>query len=322
MRDNQYAYAVARIRVKEKNLLTDADVARMAGMRDADEVLAFLKERGWGSGAEEDAGGLFSFEEKRALDTVRELGIGEETIEVLSYPQMYHNLKTAIKAVITGNERPEAFYGGIAPGLEEVRGAMTAGSYGELPEHMQEAAREAAAVMMRTRDGQLCDTICDRACLEALEAAAGKTGNAAFSKYLKRLVASADINIAVRGSRTGKSAEFLKRALAPSGLVDTAALKDAASRGSEELFAWLSKAGFTDAAEAAEKSPSAFECWRDGYVLDAVASEKTNPFSEGPVTAYYIARLNEIRMARIVVTAKANGFTEGQIASRVRKMYA
>ena len=48
MGDNSYAFAVARIRVREKKLLSDSDIARMAAMKDEAEVLSFLGERGWG----------------------------------------------------------------------------------------------------------------------------------------------------------------------------------------------------------------------------------------------------------------------------------
>ena len=41
----------------------------------------------------------------------------------------------------------------------------------------------------------------------------------------------------------------------------------------------------------------------------------------GPVVAYYLARQNEIRTVRIIVTAKENGFPEETIRERVRKMY-
>ncbi len=46
---NNYVYAVARIRVREKTLLTDADISQMAGMASADAVLDYLISRGWGS---------------------------------------------------------------------------------------------------------------------------------------------------------------------------------------------------------------------------------------------------------------------------------
>ena len=42
MSDLDYVYAVARIRVKEKMLLSDADVSQMAGMKDEEEVMGFF----------------------------------------------------------------------------------------------------------------------------------------------------------------------------------------------------------------------------------------------------------------------------------------
>ena len=49
--------------------------------------------------------------------------------------------------------------------------------------------------------------------------------------------------------------------------------------------------------------------------------QKRGTDSAGPVAAYYLARQNEIKMARIILTAKANGFTEEDIRERVRDMY-
>ena len=48
MSDLSYAYAVARIRVLEKYLLSGSDIEQMITMPTDSAVLAFLKERGWG----------------------------------------------------------------------------------------------------------------------------------------------------------------------------------------------------------------------------------------------------------------------------------
>ena len=46
MSDNDFIFAVARIRVKEKSLLSDADVAQMTALKDEKAVLAYLKDKG------------------------------------------------------------------------------------------------------------------------------------------------------------------------------------------------------------------------------------------------------------------------------------
>ena len=67
MGDLNYVYAVARIRVKEKSLLSNADVAQMCGMKDADAVLGYLSEKGWGSAGErQSADQMLAAEEAKA----------------------------------------------------------------------------------------------------------------------------------------------------------------------------------------------------------------------------------------------------------------
>ena len=39
------------------------------------------------------------------------------------------------------------------------------------------------------------------------------------------------------------------------------------------------------------------------------------------ILAFYLARMNEIKTARIILTGKANGFSEEAIRERVREMY-
>ena len=55
--------------------------------------------------------------------------------------------------------------------------------------------------------------------------------------------------------------------------------------------------------------------------MSGLMGEKHNTMGSGPVVAYYLARQNEIRTVRIIVTAKENGFPEETIRERVRKMY-
>ena len=115
--------------------------------------------------------------------------------------------------------------------------------------------------------------------------------------------------------------DVLKKALAPSEDFNCSQLAAAASRGEEDLLKFLSGNGFGGASEALGKSLSAFECWCDNQQIEAIKPQKRVITSIGPVVAYYLARENEIRTVRIILTAKANGFSEDSIRERVREMY-
>ena len=286
MSDLDYVYAVARIRVKEKYLLSDMDITQMVGLKDEKQVLGYLEDKGWGdssSSGDADA--------------------------------------TAIKEICTSESNEEAFYPDEKYGRSEMLRILTEKDYKALPEHMRSAAATAMDVMLQTRDGQKCDIIVDRACLDAICAAGKRSKHALLRDYAESTVAVSDIKIAVRALRTGKSIGFLKDALAPCGSVDVRLLAIAASENEEALMSYLETHGFREGADALKESPSAFERWCDNRLIETIRPQKMNSVSMGPIIAYYLARQNEIRTVRIILTAKANDFPEEAIRERVREMY-
>ena len=322
MGDNDYLFAVARIHVKEKTLLSDMDVAQMAGMKTEQDVLNFLTDRGWGDGSSPvDAAGLLAAEEAKTWDLMRELRIDPAVFQVLELPKLYHNLGCAIKEAVLGKV-PERVYFDIDKYDGETMGRIVREKrWEDLPSHMKETARNAYELMAKTGDGQRCDSIVDRGCILACLEAGKKSKNSLLAEYEESMAAVTDIKIAVRAARTGKTLNFLNEALAPCSQVDVRYLALAAAEGQEKLLSWLEEHGFGKAAEALKDSPSAFERWCDNRVIETILPQKRKYNSQGPVIAYYLARENEIKTARIILTAKANGFSEEFTKERVRRMY-
>ena len=322
MSDLDYVYAVARIRVKEKSLLSDMDISQLASMQDERAVLAYLEDKGWGdSTSSGNPEAVLAAEENKTMQLVRELKIDPAVFSLLSYPNLYHNLKAGIKEICTSDSNAAAFYPDERYGREAMLRILADKDFKALPEHMRDAAERAMDVMLQTRDGQKCDVIVDRACLDAMGAAGKKQKNALLRDYVESTVAVTDIKIAVRALRTGKNAAFLKEALSPVRTLDVRALAVAASENEDSLLAFLETHGFREAAEALKESPSAFERWCDNRLIATIRPQKTNPVSMGPLIAYYLARQNEIKTVRIILTAKANGFSEEATRERVREMY-
>ena len=75
------------------------------------------------------------------------------------------------------------------------------------------------------------------------------------------------------------------------------------------------------AVEHIKESPSAFERWCDNRIIDKIKEEKYNSFSAGPILAYFLARENEIKTVRIILTGKLNNLSDDFIRERLRKMY-
>lgn len=316
-----YVFAVARIRAKERQLLSDADIQQMINMQDPKMILGLLEEHGWEMSDDGQTASMIEAEEEKTRELMNQLGVDESVIGALFYPQIYHNLKAAIKEICTEEENTEAFYPHEKYGREQMLAILRDGTYAQLPGHMQKAAREAKELMLTTGDGQRCDFLVDRACLEAQEAAAAETKDALLADYLESQVAISNIRIAVRAQKTGRSLALIQESLAACRSLDVKVLARAAAEGEENIHSYLSGHGYAEASEALKDSFASFERWCDDRLMKSILSQKRGVETSGPIVAYYLAKQNEIKMVRILLTAKANGFPEETITERLRKMY-
>ena len=322
MSDMEYTYAVARIRAKEVTLFSAATIDQLMACKTHEACLQFLQEKGWGDADTPlDAEMILTREREKTWEEVQELVKDMSVFDVLDYPNVFHNLKAAIKEVCTEEKNEHIFYKDTNPSAEEILEAVKERDFSRLPDYMSAAAEEAFETLLHTRDGQLCDVIVDRAALDAIYAAGKDAKDEIIRNYAESTVAVADIKIAVRSQKTAKSMEFMKRAMAECGSISVDALAHAALNSLEAIREYLAGTGYAEGAEALAESPSAFERWCDNMIIQTIRPQKYNSFSVGPVVAYALARENEIKTVRIILSGKLNGLSDDSIRERVREMY-
>ena len=323
MSKTKYTYAVARIRALEVSPLTNAVIEQLLACKSAEQALQLLVEKGWGdlTAGTLDADEVLNKEEEKMWQTIREVAPDMHVFDVLSLPKLYHNLKAAIKEVCTEVENKNIFYDDCEIPGEEMFALVQNKEFDKLPGNMLATAREAFDTLLHTRDGQLCDLIIDRATLEAMLEAGKKSGEKIIEEYAQTAVAIADIKIAVRSQKTGKNAEFMKKAMVNCSEINVDQLTQAALAGAEEIAQYLEETSYREGADALRISPSAFERWCDNKMTDSMRSQKYESFSVGPLLAYLLARQNEIKTVRIILTGKQNEFPDEAIRERIREMY-
>ena len=321
MSKTQYTYAVARIRALEVSLFSASVIEQLLACRDYDSCLRFLQEKGWGGDAAPDADRILAREEQKIWETVREMHVDLSVFNVLYYPNWFHNLKAAVKAVCTGRENGNIFYKETPVSGDEMMRIIKERDYRALPVNMQKAAEEAVETLLHSGDGQLCDIIIDRACMEAIREAGRLAEDSVIKDYAEETVAITNIKIGIRAARTAKSLEFMKRAMTPCERINVDRLAQAALSGEDTFIEYLSGNGYSEAAEALKASLSAFERWCDNRIIEIIKPQKMNPFSVGPLVAYVIARENEIKTVRIILTCRQNGLSTEAIRERIREMY-
>ena len=324
MSNTKYTYAVARIRALETKLFNQAVIDQLIGCATEEECIQFLEEKGWGD--QETSGNgeaILNREEEKTWETIQEMGVDMSVFDVLSYPNLFHNLKAAIKEACTpeGSRPTNIYYEDTSIPPQEMLEIIQNKEFSRLPQIMAEPAKEAYEALLHTRDGQLCDVIIDRAALDAIYQAGQKARDKIIKDYAESVVAVADIRIAVRSQKTGKTVEFMKRAMAECESLNVDQLARAAAGGIEAVTEYLSQTAYAQGGQAIAESPSAFERWCDNRLMQDMQPQKYEVFTVGPLVAYVLARENEIKTVRIILTGRLNGLAEEAIRERVREMY-
>ena len=322
MSNTKYTYAVARIRALEVSLFSDAVIEQLLACKTAEQALQLVTEKGWGDpSSDRDMDAVLKREEEKTWEVIRDVAPDMSVFDVLSYPKLYHNLKAAIKEVCTETRNPGIFYDDCQiPGREMLQ-IVENREFSKLPRGMSRVAEEAFDTLLHTRDGQLCDIMIDKAALDAICEAGRRSGEPIIQDYADTTVAIADIKIAVRSQKTGKSVDFMRSTMAECAGLNIEQLIRAALAGADEIAQYLEGTSYAGGADALRESPSAFERWCDNRMIETLKPQKYETFSVGPLLGYLIARENEIKTVRIILTGKQNGFPDEAIRERIREMY-
>jgi V/A-type H+-transporting ATPase subunit C len=321
MAENQYTYAVARIRSKEISLLDKSDIDQLMNCRSEKECLRLLADKGWGRSGDENAEQILNIEREKTWELIGELVEDLSVFHTFLYSNDFHNLKAAIKQVYTDSSFNDIYIAQSTIAPEIIVNAVKEHNFELLPEHMRYCADEAYQIQMHTGDSQLCDVIIDKAALATMLKKSKESNNELFSQYAELKVAVADINIAIRSCKTGKDKVFIERALVECGSLNKIELTTAALEGIDAIHQYLLTTVYADAVSALKESPSAFERWSDNLIIKHIRPQKYNPFTVSPLAAYILARENEIKTVRILLSGKRNDITDDSIRERLREMY-
>lgn len=318
----QYTYAVSRIHAKELDLLSLVDLEQILMADGFESAIKLLCEKGYGTrDGYSDFRQLESDEVSKMWSLISELVPNKEPFDTLLRQTDFYNLKAATKSVFTAENSTEYFLQGGTVDPELILESLKLKKYSELPKFMQAAAEQAADEFAKTGDGQECDILIDKLCLETIAKEGKRSGIPIIENYTKLLVALSDIKIAVRCAHTRKSKDFLLRALAECASINVDSLATAASKGIEDVYKYLEHTDYKEAVDMLSVSISEFEKWADNKIMDLIKGEKSNPFTIAPIFAYILAKQTELKAVQIVMTGKKNDIDNNLIRERIRDLY-
>lgn len=321
-----YVYAVTRVHAHETGLLSGQDVEQLVAAKNVDEIFRLLDDKGWGAPElpRNNPDALVAYETKKTWSFIEELAVDIAPFNVFRYANDYHNLKAAIKLAFTGQKEindDDYFLPFGTVDTDKIVKAANEHDFSTLPEEMAEAGRQAYEALAHTGNGQECDMVLDKAALIAISKAGKTSESELLRQYAVLTCDCANIRVAVRCQLMGKPLDFAQRALAPAGTLDIAALAEASAQGMQAIYDYLATTSYAEAVEALKSSLASFERWCDDKLMETIRPQRYNNFTIEPLAAFILARQNEIRMVRLVFSAKMNQMSQEVLRERLRKMY-
>ena len=321
-RELEYTYAVARVRANEQTLLSAADIEQLITAGDYKVTMQKLSDAGWGEIKDiYDYASYIDNYFAKTWNFLVEIMSDIHELDLLLVKNDMQNLKAALKQIVSQHDAKDLYVQSTVYDTETILKAVEERRWNDLPDFMQEPAKEAYEVLTETANGQLADAIIDKATLERIKFLGVESGSPVLAELAERMCATANIKTALRCANTGKSKDFVTRSLCNCDTISKDKLIETSLEGVDSVLKYLEESSYKEAGAKFKESTSAFEKWCDDILMECVKEARYTAFGIDPIIAYYVARDAEIKTVRIILSAKINNLPADVIRERVRALY-
>lgn len=324
-----YTYAVARIRALEKGLIGRERMVRMAESS-LEDVIRVLVESGYGDMPEATAADcemMITRELEKANKLIQEITPEQDVTDLFLLKADIHNLKVLLKARLLDNgETPFLLDGGVYS-KEALGIAVRDRDYRSLPETLKEALNALEKALQSKENPQLISITLDRAYVSYAYKVLATSKNAFALRYFRALADFDNVLSLLRIRAMSGSRDQLQDVLLPAGDIPKSTLLAAFDQPFETMAKQVATgeaassiaAGLDEALRTGNNS--AMEKARDNHLMRLIKQDKYDVMTLQPVLGYYLARQQEAKCIRLVVTAKRNRLPDQVITERLREMY-
>lgn len=335
IKEEGYAYATARIRVREVKLLPQSKLERLFDITDSADAVKLLAEAGYSSEnpnsskeGTEDIEKFLSSELKKAYDFIEEIVPDPLVVNLFKKKYDYLNAKLILKAEFLKIDVTESLsdMGTIEP--NKLLKIIADRKLEEVSEIFSQGVLAAIDSFNKTRDPQIIDFILDNASYADMMADAKKSEDSALIKIVNILIDTANIRILIRSKLLKKPEEFIRKAWIKSGTIKEESFEEIVNSDMDRLFAVLKDIGYEKLAnmliEAVnhEEGISEAEKILDDFITDYLKQSKYVVMGIEPVIGYLFFKETEIKNARLIITGVKNNISREIIKERLRLGYA
>ncbi len=336
--NTKYGYASGRLRVLETRLLNRNSILRLLESDSAQEVIRLLSEGEYGSAfsvisdpIDFDVG--LKVELRRTYALIDELSQDPDLTNIFRIKWDFHNLKAFLKASYLENFKAE-FDGvtsdlGLIP-LETLKLNVMPESDKKVeavPDYIIDALNSARSQYESSQNPRFIDTVIDNHCYSFMFKRAEEYSNKFLIGYFKAIVDLNNIRNFIRIKMLDESIRLLDSILLPRGSIDKKVFMNHFDDPIESLASSLSNTDYSDVITEGirkwtdEHSLATFEKLADNFLINYIKPAKYIIFGIEPLIGYLLAKENEIKIIRIIMTGKLNDLPADIINERLRDTY-
>ncbi len=312
-----WGFSVGNVRAREVSLFKKRDLLEMAGCSTEQQLITALADKGFGGADSKTAEQMVKYETEALWEYARTTSADFTVFNPFLLDNDYHNLKVIIKGVLSGKEYKNMLLFPTVTDVEVIETAAREKKFSLLPPYMCEDAENAYSLLAATSDVQLCDGMLDKSRMKASVEIA-KRSPEVLSEYINLKVFFENVKVALRGSKMGKNADFMKKTLYLEQDLDS--LISATAEGTDAVLEWL-RLRDEGAAESFKLSPSEFEKYADNRLMSVVRLAKFKTLGPDVMTGFVFAKLAEIRAVSMIATGIRTETDEEKIRERLRELY-
>lgn len=321
-----------RVKAKENNLLTAEKMMRMSESQTLGGAVRVLQECGYGGGMninplEYDK--LLAAEKYNAVEFLREASVDKSGSEAFLMTLDYHNAKALYKCKLTQKEAEQTLSPEGCVRLETLRACIETGQYFSLPEEMAKTLtvldEKHSQTPLTPRE---IDVMLDGAMFRAITALLQKAKSKEIKQYFSLLADTVNYKSMLRCKTLNLPIAFFKENYVEGGTIGRDKLEAAYEQSLESIGESMR---FTALGELAEKASAAlsaggdlssYELACDNKLLGIFKKGRNDMFSPIPIVGYYLAKINEIKSARLILVCIKNNVDRSVLRQRLREAYA
>lgn len=323
-----FAQSIAQIRVYETRMINRAKIEALVEAKDFSECIRLLQD-----GQYSKYVAMPSYEEglKLALeDLYREMYKMipvKAVVDVLAARYDGHNIKSLIKGKLAGVDTNGILINAGTITVDSLRYAIKEGNYKEIPEILVDYIVRAFDEYRNTQDPKDIDITIDKGMYKYALDIAKNSKMDYLEEIVRRLIDITNIKTFVRIRAQEKGIEFLERALIDGGYVKRDVF---ISYVNDSLEKFAGKVVYTDYSKWANEGLEEYirngdlgklERYADNFLISTLKEVKLVSFGPEPIVGYILAKENEIKILRIILTGKKNNVNPDTIRERLRDVY-